>query len=281
MWSAIPRLAACLAGAFFFLSMSSQARADEIPLGSNGGLYTVPVLINGSVKIPFIVDSGATSVVIPQDVFETLIRSGTVSRSDVLGAARATQADGSTFETIRLRLREVRIGSHVAENVVATVTPRRADSLLGQTFLSRFGAVSFDYQRRILVLSGPHSVAVPSSSVTSVPMPSSAPFVDGAGSGRYGAFAHDDMSGKYGVSWNETDQAGADYNAVRGCNSAGCRVVFRTGPRQCGAIATTDDGKVWGGSTRPTKAGAEMAALQGCQKRTMLQCRVRGAECNR
>lgn len=280
MWSRMPRLAR-FAGVLISLLVSSQARADEIPLGSDGGVYTVPVVVNGSVKIPFIVDSGAAPVVIPEDVFRILVRGGTVSQSDILGTTMVRLADGSTQRRTRLRLREVRVGSHIAENVVATVTPQSGDPLLGQTFLSRFGTVSFDYQRRVLVLSGPGSVPVPSSTVTSVPMPAPAPFANGAGSGRYGAFARDDTSGKYGLSWNEANQPAADDHAVRGCNSTGCRVVFRTGPRQCGAIAITDDGKVWGGSTRPTKVDAEIAALQGCQKRTMLQCRVRGAECNR
>src|SRR5690348_6537477 len=123
MSSAIPRLAACLA--IVLLSFASfQALGDEIPLGAHGTLYTVPVLVNGSVKIPFIVDSGASTVVIPQDVFRTLLRSGTLNQGDVLGGAKVTQADGSTFSSIRLRLREVRIGNHRAENVEAMVTPQ-------------------------------------------------------------------------------------------------------------------------------------------------------------
>jgi hypothetical protein len=97
----------------------------------------------------------------------------------------------------------------------------------------------------------------------------------------YGAFARDDASGKYGLSWNEANQKQADDVAVKGCNVTGCKVVFRTGPKECGAIATTDDGKVWGGSKRPTKSAAELAAMEGCQKRTKLQCKARGAECNR
>ena len=97
----------------------------------------------------------------------------------------------------------------------------------------------------------------------------------------YGAFARDEASGKYGLSWNEANQKQAEDAAVKGCNVTGCKVVFRTGPKECGAIATTDDGKVWGGSKRPTKSAAELAAMEGCQKRTKLQCKVRGAECNR
>ena len=97
----------------------------------------------------------------------------------------------------------------------------------------------------------------------------------------YGAFARDDASGKYGLSWNEANQKQAEDAAIKGCNTSGCKVVFKVGPKQCGAIALTDDGKIWGGSTRPTKAAAELAAIQGCQKRTKVQCSVKGSECNK
>ena len=97
----------------------------------------------------------------------------------------------------------------------------------------------------------------------------------------YGAFARDEATGKYGFSWNEANQKQAEDVAVKGCNTTGCKVVFRVGPKRCGAIATSDDGKIWGGADRPARAAAELAAIQNCQKRTKVQCKVRGAECNR
>lgn len=97
----------------------------------------------------------------------------------------------------------------------------------------------------------------------------------------FGAFARDDATGKYGFSWNEASAKQADDAAIKGCDTSGCRVVFRTSRRQCGAIALTDDGKIWGGAKRDTKSAAELASIENCQKRTKLQCKVRGAECNR
>jgi hypothetical protein len=97
----------------------------------------------------------------------------------------------------------------------------------------------------------------------------------------YGAFARDEATGKYGFSWNEANAKQAEDAAIKNCNTTGCKVVFRVSPKQCGAIALTDDGKIWGGSTRPTKAAAELAAIQGCQKRTKVQCTVKGSECNK
>jgi hypothetical protein len=97
----------------------------------------------------------------------------------------------------------------------------------------------------------------------------------------YGAFAFDEKTGKYGVSWNEDNQGKADQAALKGCQSEQCKVVFRTGPHECGAIATAEQGAAWGGAKRPKREGAELAAIQNCQKRTKGQCKIRANECNR
>jgi hypothetical protein len=96
-----------------------------------------------------------------------------------------------------------------------------------------------------------------------------------------GALARDDDSGKFGLSSNEVNQTKADDVAMKICGSDKCKIVFRTVARECGAIATAEDGKVWGGAKRGQKAAAELAAMENCQKRVKGQCKVRGAECNR
>ncbi|MBV9583848.1 MAG: DUF4189 domain-containing protein [Alphaproteobacteria bacterium] len=102
-----------------------------------------------------------------------------------------------------------------------------------------------------------------------------------ADGGLYGAFARDDVGGKYGYSSNQHTPASADEAALRSCAAQTCKIVFRVGPRLCGAIAMNDNGKVWGGATRPARDVAEVAAMENCQKRTKLQCAVKGSECNR
>ena len=97
----------------------------------------------------------------------------------------------------------------------------------------------------------------------------------------YGALALDESTLKYGLSGNEVTQAKADEVALKECSSDKCKIVFRTFPRQCGAIATSDDDNVWGGAKRLQRAAAELAALQNCRKRTKAQCKARNVECNR
>jgi hypothetical protein len=97
---------------------------------------------------------------------------------------------------------------------------------------------------------------------------------------RFGAFAYDSSSGKFGHSANQPEQANADIAAIKDCDTSSCKVVFRTGPHKCGALAMSGDGKVWGGATRDTIDVATAAALQNCQQRTANQCVVRSAQCN-
>jgi hypothetical protein len=99
--------------------------------------------------------------------------------------------------------------------------------------------------------------------------------------GSVGAFAYDENSGKYGFSQNQQTESQADAAALKGCASNACKVVFRVGPNQCGAFATTEDGKVWGGARRDQRNAADSAAIGNCQKRTTAQCKIHGSECNR
>jgi hypothetical protein len=100
----------------------------------------------------------------------------------------------------------------------------------------------------------------------------------------YGALAHDDATGKYGLSSNEKTQAKADDVALKECGSDKCKIVFRTSARECGAIATAETisgSSAWGGGKRPQRAAAELAAMNACQKRTKGQCKIGSVECNR
>jgi hypothetical protein len=97
----------------------------------------------------------------------------------------------------------------------------------------------------------------------------------------YGALAYDESTAKYGLSSNEETQGKAEDVARKICGGDKCKIVFRTTARECGAIAVAESGNAWGAGKRPQRAGAELDAVQNCQKRTKVQCKVRSAECNK
>jgi predicted aspartyl protease len=111
------------------------------------------VVINQAVSIPFILDSGASEVQIPAEVVLTLIRSGTLSKEDFIGAGSYVLANGSTLRRARFNIREMRVGGHIVQNVAATVGPAiHSDALLGQSFLSKLPSWTLDNERHVLIL---------------------------------------------------------------------------------------------------------------------------------
>jgi len=97
----------------------------------------------------------------------------------------------------------------------------------------------------------------------------------------YGAIAWDKGSGKYGVSWNQPTQKRAEEVAVGECGATGCKVVSKIGPKMCGALATTDDGKHAGAAWRKDREAARLAALRNCEKDKAGDCVVRATDCNK
>jgi aspartyl protease family protein len=110
------------------------------------------VTINGAIRLPFIIDSGASDVTIPDDVMLTLMRTGTITEGDFLGKRNYKLADGSTTLSTRFRIRSLKVGDRVLENVAAGTTSASGEALLGQSFLRRFRSWSIDNGRGVLVL---------------------------------------------------------------------------------------------------------------------------------
>ena len=126
---------------------------ETVSLERRGRTYLLPVRINQTITLPFILDTGATDLVIPADVALTLVRAGALTSGDFIGKSRSTLANGSEEVGDRVLIREAQVGHNVVRNVTAIVNPPASDLLLGQSFLSKFGSVTVDYKRLVLILS--------------------------------------------------------------------------------------------------------------------------------
>ena len=124
----------------------------EVPLKEDLGLFVVPVEINGAITLDFAVDSGAGNVTIPADVYYTLVRTGTINDSDIIGERTVVLADGSKSKLPTFTIRSLRVGDKIIENVNASVLPMEGQLLLGQSFLARFKSWSLDNTKRVLLL---------------------------------------------------------------------------------------------------------------------------------
>ena len=130
-----------------------SSSATSVPMRIEGGTYVIPVLINGAITLDFVVDSGAADVSIPADVVMTLMRTGTLKETDFLGEKTYVLADGSKVPSQTFRIRSLKVGNKVLENVNGSVASVQGSLLLGQAFLSRFKSWSVDNTKHALVLS--------------------------------------------------------------------------------------------------------------------------------
>jgi hypothetical protein len=129
--------------------------AVEIPLEKIGGVYTLAVRINKVITLNFILDSGASEVLIPAEVALTLQRSGTIHSADHLPERVYVLADGSKMKKHRFRLRSLEIGRSEIKNVPAAVGPAGSPPLLGQSVLEKLGVWSLDSSRKVLIIEDP------------------------------------------------------------------------------------------------------------------------------
>lgn len=121
-------------------------KQTKIKLTKRGGVYELPVLVNGVIELNFILDSGASDVHIPLSLFKTLINAGKIKREDIIGLETYSIADGSNVENLKIILRKLEIGQFTADNVEASVGTDDSPLLLGQSFLQNFKNVSIDNQ---------------------------------------------------------------------------------------------------------------------------------------
>jgi clan AA aspartic protease (TIGR02281 family) len=124
----------------------------RVALKADRGMFVVPVEINGAMMLDFTIDSGATDVSIPADVFSTLKRTGTLEDADIIGEQTYIMADGTKTILVTFMIRSLKIGNRVVENVKGSIAPTQGSLLLGQSFLGRFKSWSIDNTAHELLL---------------------------------------------------------------------------------------------------------------------------------
>jgi clan AA aspartic protease (TIGR02281 family) len=123
---------------------AASATLDVAMKRKDGNLW-VPAQINKVVTIDFVIDSGASDITLPRDVYLTLIRSGTLTKADYIGNVQFGIADGSEVKGIKFKLASLQVGNQTLTDVVASVMPSdSATPLLGLSFLSRFQSWAID-----------------------------------------------------------------------------------------------------------------------------------------
>lgn len=129
-----------------------RKQTSIVRMEKNGGVYFIPVIVNG-VEMSFIFDTGASDISISETEAKFLYKQGKISEKDILRTSNFSDANGDISEGIIINLKTVQIGEFIINDVEATVVLNQvAPLLLGQSALSRFGKVSIDYNKEVLIL---------------------------------------------------------------------------------------------------------------------------------
>jgi TPR repeat protein len=131
---------------------ASRNSLQVVAMKIDRGTYVVPVHINGVLTLDFTLDSGASDVTIPEDVVGTLVRAGSIKNEDFIGEQSYVLADGSKVDSRTFRIRSMKVGDRVLENVTGSVVSKQGSLLLGQSFLGRFKSWAVDNTRHVLIL---------------------------------------------------------------------------------------------------------------------------------
>lgn len=126
-----------LAVAATYYSMNS-AMAGVVAVKSDAGTITVPVVINNAITLDFMLDTGASSVVVPFSVFQTLVLAHTIEDSDLTGKQKVTMGDGAVADAWAFNIRSLKVGAHILTNVKGITLPGKEGTLLlGMSALSQ------------------------------------------------------------------------------------------------------------------------------------------------
>ncbi|MBF0212901.1 MAG: retroviral-like aspartic protease family protein [Magnetococcales bacterium] len=103
---------------------SVYGRVGSVPLIRHpSGVYFLKMRINNNQEIEAILDTGASSLVLPEDVLYWLLRTGSLKKSDSLGMTKATIADGSQIDAEVFKIASLRVGDIELKEVKALSLP--------------------------------------------------------------------------------------------------------------------------------------------------------------
>lgn len=127
-----------------------QEYVTEIPFSWDGGNCYVKCKIN-DLPMQFVFDTGASDVSMSMVEASFMMKNGYLSKSDVVGSTKFSDALGNVSEGTIIVLKKVQFGDVELDNVRASVVRnQKAPLLLGQTVLSRAGKIEIDNQRKVI-----------------------------------------------------------------------------------------------------------------------------------
>lgn len=125
----------------------------QIKLKFQNGVYLVPVKLNNTLSLDFVLDLGASDMSISPDIFLVLYRAGTIEESDFIGSQTYQFADGTTAKSNVFNIKSIQLGDKEIKNVRASISNSlSAPLLLGQSALKKLAGYRIDNYQKLLII---------------------------------------------------------------------------------------------------------------------------------
>lgn len=125
--------------------------SSEVPLVDYLGMgYKVKLNISG-VESYFLLDTGASNIVIDRKLERELLLNGSIKREDYLDESSYIMANNETVVAQNIILREIKIGNYTVKNVTAAIIDG-GSLLCGQSFLESFSKWEINKFKKVLTI---------------------------------------------------------------------------------------------------------------------------------
>jgi aspartyl protease family protein len=132
----------------FIFNKKDAPATQTIKMLEKNGVRYIPMKINGQ-ELDFIFDTGASSICISTLEAALLYKKGVFSENDIIDYERFITASGAISVGAKIILKTVQIGDKTLSDIEATIIENpRAECLLGQSVLSRFGTYKIDNNKQ-------------------------------------------------------------------------------------------------------------------------------------
>lgn len=109
----------------------------SVPVKQRGNIHYVELNIGG-VSYTYIIDSGASEMMISKSMETKFLDLGIIRNSDYLPSRIYVLADGSQKTYRRVKLSSIRIAGERVEDIIVAITDDSSPLLLGKSFLNKF-----------------------------------------------------------------------------------------------------------------------------------------------
>jgi len=133
------------------LDVTSNKRIDSIDVITVSAMTKLKVKIGPLVNV-WMLDCGATDMLVSDTMINKLLQLKLVSGNDFLGRQTYTLANGKEILCDVYRINNVQVGKFTVNNLVIGASKETDTFLLGKTFLNKFRRWSIDNQRNQLIL---------------------------------------------------------------------------------------------------------------------------------